>query len=285
MTDRLLRYLTEDDHAIALVDATETCRTIGVDQHHLHGRPLGVLARGVVSAVLLGTRMKGRGLLSWDLRTEGLFRQLRVDAMGQGLVRAMVAPETEQELDEWNGVDELLGDGQLVLSTRIEGQGQGYTTTLEVTAEHVDGVTNDYLQRSAQVSAVVRSDVRIEGDQVVAARGIYLERLPGADPEQHPDGLTDTVERWREAGMGSLDLVAAGEPDQVIAGLIGADGWRRLHEAPVQFHCPCSRERYVSTLAGFPPDELRQLVNGAGVIVARCDFCGAVYNIPLDEVI
>ena len=279
MTDQLVRYISADDHACTIVDCLETARTIGVEQHGLSGRPLAVLARGVVSAVLLGTRMKGRGVLTWQLKTEGLFRQLRVDVMGQGLARAMVTPETEQDLDAWNGVDQLLGEGELVVTTQLEGHVQPYTTQLAVTAEHVDGVTNDYLVRSAQVAAVVRSDVRIEGGELVEAKGVYLERLPGAAEESH------RVEEWREAGPGSLDLVSPGSFDATADLLNGAGNWKRLREDSVEFFCLCSRERYRDTLRGFPPDELRQLANGHGIIEATCDFCRTTYEIALDDLL
>ena len=49
MSDRLVRYLSHDDHALAVLESTLTAAEIGVDQHGLRQRPLAVLARGVVS--------------------------------------------------------------------------------------------------------------------------------------------------------------------------------------------------------------------------------------------
>ena len=147
--------------------------------------------------------------------------------MGQGNVRAMVSPEVEHDLDDWNGVDQLLGPGQLVVTTQLEGGHAPYTTTLEVTADHIDAVTNDYLQRSAQVAAVVRSDVRLVGG-ICAAWGVYLERLPGASSE------STRVEDWREAGPDSLDCVTPGEPDAIADHLLGSGNWKRLREDPVR---------------------------------------------------
>lgn len=276
MTDRMARFVTDAGYAAAVVRSPATVREIACDQHQLSGTPAGVLGEAIVGALLLATRLKGPGLLTFSLATDGVFDHFRCDAIGLGSVRAMVLPRTHERLAGWNGVDRLIGDGLVTVGRQLREEEEPYHSKLLVQAESVPRIVNDYLVASEQVPAAI--GVVADGDQ--RAVGLYLERLPGGDPE-HP--LMTRLLHLREQ-PDAFDHAAA-DPATLLAELCPEATFRQLHEYGVGFHCPCSRSRYVANLRNFSTDQLRELSNGAGVIETRCDFCRSFYPIPLDDLV
>ena len=109
MPDHIARFVSDCERlALSIVRAPDTCQLIGHEQHGLEGKPLRVLSNSILSSLLLATRLKGRGMLTWALDTEGLFDYCRIDAIGLGSVRALVRRQTSKNLSDWNGFDSLL---------------------------------------------------------------------------------------------------------------------------------------------------------------------------------
>jgi molecular chaperone Hsp33 len=279
MPDRMARFVTDAGYAAAVVRADETVQTIGRDQHGLADGPLQVLGEAVVASLLLATRLKGPGLLTLSLATDGVFDLLRCDAIGLGSVRGMVLPGTSERLSTWNGADPLVGDGILTVGKQLHDEDQPYQSKLLVGADSVARIANDYLVASEQVPAAIGMSVTPAPDRVRAG-GIYLERLPGGDTD-HP--LMGILLRLRDE-PGSIDLDHP-EEGAVLQQLCPDATFRHLHTYDVGFHCPCSRDRYISNLRNFPVEQLSELTNGAGVIETVCDFCRTRYPLPLDDLI
>ena len=118
MNDHITRYATTDHLAIAVVRCTDTVATIAA-QHELTGEPQQILGEAITAALLMGTRLKGPGVLNFSLRCENTFSHMRVDAIGMGSVRAMVTESVREQLQQWNGVDALLGPGEVEVSKQL----------------------------------------------------------------------------------------------------------------------------------------------------------------------
>ena len=280
MADRMGRYVTDAGYAVAVVRAPATLQVIGRDQHALADGPMAVLGEAILGSLLLATRLKGPGLLSLTMHTEGVFNHLRCDAIGLGSVRAMVLPTTSERLQAWNGVDALLGPGMLTVSRQLRDEDQPYQSKLLIGDDRPARICNDYLVASEQVPAAIGVDLAIDGDAITAT-ALYLERLPGGE-EEHP--LMQHLLQLRDAP----DDLAKHRHDDDLAllhALCPEATFRELHAYDVGFHCPCSRERYVANLRNFSKEQLSELTNGAGVIETVCDFCRSRYAIPLDDVI
>ncbi len=279
MPDRMARFVTDAGYAAAVVRAGETVQTIAREQHGLADGPLEVMGEAVVGSLLLATRIKGPGLLTFTLATDGVFGHLRCDAIGLGSVRGLILPSTSERLSEWNGADPLVGDGILTVSKQLNDEDQAYQSKLLVAAAPVARIVNDYLLASEQVPAAIGITVDA-GPERIRAGGIYLERLPGGDVDHPLMGillrLRDEPESFR------LDHP---EDGGVLQQLCPEATFRHLHSYDVGFHCPCSRDRYIANLRNFPVERLSELTNGVGVIETVCDFCRTRYPIPLDDLI
>ena len=58
----------------------------------------------------------------------------------------------------------------------------------------------------------------------------------------------------------------------------------RVHKAqPLSFQCGCSAEKLSPVLKSYGAGELADLAEDDGVVRAKCEFCGAVYEFPLQQ--
>lgn len=276
MTDHMGRYVCNAGAALSLARAGETARLIACEQHGLRGEPARILGEALVAALVMATRLKGPGILVWQWSGQGLFRRLRVDAMGLGFVRALVDPELSEALRTWNGVDTLLGAGTLQISRQLEQHQQPYTSTLAITDEDIPAQAQACLEHSDQVTAHIHCDVRLDAEGLITqADGLYVERLPGTT--MLPGGL-EALLAGRQALGDETDDAA------LVTRLAGGATLQLLKDYPIRFHCPCERARFVATLRGFGQQQLIELSRD-GIIPTRCDFCTSTYSIPLDEVL
>ena len=114
----------------------------------------------------------------------------------------------------------------------------------------------------------------------VAAAGFLIQALPGASDED-----LATVEENVQGlpGIASLLHVPL-EPDELIDRLMIGLGTRERHTMAPHFHCPCSLERALRTLALLERQELEELVAGSGSQEVVCDFCGKDYQLGPDRI-
>ncbi len=283
--DIMSRYVSDAGLALSMVRCSSVCKEIGQDQHGLRGSALRCVAEAVCNALLLSTRMKGRGLLSWSVSGSGAIPQLRVDAIGLGQVRAMIAADFHEAVEQWDGLGEPFGPGRLSVSRQIEGQDQPYTSRLEVESGSPDSYSRFLLRQSDQVQGNIWSDVLLNDEgEIESVVAFYLEFLPG----NHADTEADSVARIRgqhliydEFDVQNIASYASNE-DIIAALFSGAQPFQKLRDYPVSFYCPCTRERYRDTLSGFSTEELEKLTEDRCIHVV-CDFCRKRYDIALSE--
>lgn len=277
MPDHISRFVSNDGYALSFLQCDATAQLIGHAQHHLSGPELELETKGMLAALLMATRLKGRGMLSLQVHAEyGRLRDLRIDAMGMGYVRALSRVDTEAE--------EVLGNGTLTISKQLENSDQPYTSSVPINSDRLIHMCNAYLHSSEQVQAVICHDVRVQDNIVERANAIYLERLPAADnnPGCH---LNDRYDEIYESKQDFMELPGGTNDEQLVADIFGDGQFEKLRQYDVQFYCPCSKDRYMDTLRGFANDQLGELVNEQGLIVTICDFCHSKYEIALDDVI
>lgn len=277
MSDHISRFVSNDGYALSFVSCPDTAQMIGHAQHGLTGDALEMHGKAMCAAMLMATRLKGRGLLSLAIHSDyGQVRDLRIDAMGLGHVRALTRIDSEAK--------ELLGTGTLSVSKQLEDAAQPYTSSVPINSDRIIHLCNAYLHSSEQVQAVICHDVRVNDNIVERANAIYLERLPAAD--KHPDcHLNKCYDDIYESKQDYMELDGASDDEALIAKVFGAGEFEKLRQYDVQFYCPCAKERYMDTLRGFSKQQLGELVNEHGVIVTICDFCKTQYDIALDDVI
>lgn len=277
MADHISRFVSDDGYALSFVRCEQTAQLIGHEQHGMAYDGLAFAAKGMIAALLMGTRLKGPGMLSLNVNCDaGRIRDFRIDAMGLGFVRGLI-----RKID--NGED-LIENGLFTVMKQIEGSDEPFQSSVPINHARLIHACNAYLRNSEQVQALMCHDTSVTDNNVDKANGFYLERLPAAD--KNPDcHLSKLYEELYESGQDFVRLDENDDDVAMVAELFGKDQFNKLNEYPVKFYCPCSRERYMETLRNFSKKQLQDLLNDHGMILTRCDFCQSEYEIALDDLI
>ena len=105
------------------------------------------------------------------------------------------------------------------------------------------------------------------------------EKLPGASEET----IVEIERRINEMPLVSKLIDQQEEPIDLLNRLLGKENIKVLEELPVEFHCPCTRERFSAGLLSIGVEDLQHLIDedhGAEIV---CHFCGEKYQFSEDD--
>ena len=218
-----------------------------------------------------------------QFRGDGPLGSLTTIADSRARVRGTVQhPEHSQVLrDGTPDIARSIGQGPLNVVRHRPRWRSPYTGTVPLVSGEVAGDLTLYLTESEQTPSAMGLGVAFgPGMEDVAAAGFLIQALPGASDE---DLATVEANVQGLPGLASL-LRAPLEPDELIDRLMIGLGTRERHTMAPHFHCPCSLERALRTLALLERRELEELVAGSGSQEVVCDFCGKDYQLGPDRI-
>ena len=169
-------------------------------------------------------------------------------------------------------------DGLLTVSRDI-GLKEPYIGSVQLVSGEIAEDFTRYWAESEQVPAACGLGVLVDTDRSVrAAGGFIVQLLPGA-PEELIGKLEDNIFL-----MDSLTTILDEDgPEEVIAQVLKGLEPRVLETVPVEYRCPCSRERILEALRSTGADTLRSLADEGEDAEVVCSFCGTVYRFPPAE--
>ncbi len=278
-----------------------------------HGYPEPVaylLGQAVVLTVLLGASLKFDGKFIVQAQSDGPVSLLVADYRAGGAVRAYARFDAERVAEAGNVAPEtLLGVGILAMTIDQGPSTSRFQGIVELKGDRLEDVAHQYFRQSEQIPTIVRlSAAQIltpgEPGQPFVRRwragGVLtqflpetLQRmrqqdLPGGDGAPEAEFRDDDA--WTEARV-LMETIA---DDELLDPEIGSERllYRLFHERgvrvfegqPVRDECSCSREKVLGVVAAIPADE-RDEAAVDGRIETTCEFCGAVYDIGMDEAV
>ena len=120
--------------------------------------------------------------------------------------------------------------------------------------------------------------VLVEPDgHVSAAGGLIAQLLPGASEEavEFAENVSRTmkpVSQLVKEGNSAEEIIKMYFPDAVI-----------LEKRDVRWHCGCSRERFMRSLALLNNDDLQEMIDDGRGAEIRCQYCGHYYNFDTED--
>lgn len=281
--DRIYRFLMADDQIKgAVVHATRMVNEMQAN-HGLGPLETLVLGQAYIAGALICSPLKGKDRVSLGIDCSGPIKGFDVEANAFGEVRGYLKANPIQIKDP-EGVKRLstlYGAGFITVTKYLEDAVHPYSG--QVVLEH-GSIAEDlavYFLKSEQIPTGFTLSLFFDEDEAVqGAGGIFLQALPGADPEN--------VARAEEM-IQSIDSVgkafAEGQtPETLVEDRFKALSPRFLGNSRVEFYCRCAKERMENYLKGLGPEDRADIkANGPFPLEIRCHHCNSVYHFTETE--
>jgi molecular chaperone Hsp33 len=257
-TDALWRVVTTDGHQrLLLVEASDVVRQMA-SAHELRGAAARLAGELAIANVLMSAWIKGDERLSLQLQSERPRASFMGEIDAEGAFRGRFSPVAVPEADTVRG---------LLLAIKSDASSELYRGITEIADESVTVALQRHLTQSDQLGARVGIEVVLEGDEVVAAHGVLIERLPGGSSDDLDllAGIIDELP-WTE-------VLACVEAGQMLAFDLTL-----LDERPLAWRCRCDVERVRMMLRSLGPQELHAMIAEDHGAAVACHFCATVYR-------
>jgi molecular chaperone Hsp33 len=241
--------------------------------------PLGATALGRVAtaAVLLSATLKDRQQVGVQVNGDGPLGELYAIADWTGRVRATVARPLAMT-EDGTSVDLSAGVGEGSLSI-IKGLSEDapYRGVVPLVTGGIAEDLAHYLLSSEQVNSAVAIGERLGAEGVLAAGGLFIQAMPGADDS----AMADLVQR-----LESLPPIAECFAQSMTAEMILerlCDDAEIVAQTPISYHCPCTREEFARRLCMLGEEELKDLTKELETVDAECHFCRTTYSFDQEQ--
>ncbi|MFC5388515.1 Hsp33 family molecular chaperone [Brevundimonas bullata] len=252
----------------------------------------GLLGEACVLAAIVGSALKFEGRLIVQAQGDGPVRYVVADYDTAGTLRGFCRFDPEEVAQAAGGVarpgaQALLGQGVFIMTID---RGEDFERTQGITPIEGDSLSlcaEHYFTQSEQVPTKVRlavGEVTTEAGTSWRAGGAMIQVIAGDSAR----GSTEEVWERTRALFHTLG------DDELIDPTISAETllYRLFHEDGVRLEgarslaavCRCSKERLVTVMQSFPPEDRAEMVEDDGMIHATCEYCSTIYKIDPQEI-
>lgn len=275
--ERLYRFMMADDQIKgAVVHSTRMVNEMRAN-HELGPLETLILGQAYIAGTLICSGLKGKDRVSMNIQCSGPIKGLDVEANVFGEVRGFLKanPIEVENPAQFKRLSTLYGAGFLSVTKYLEDTNLPYAGQIALVHGSIAEDLAEYFLKSEQIPTGFKLSLFFdENETVTGAGGIFLQALPGVDPEK----VAEAEQLIK--GIDSLGYAfARGEkPEAVINRSFSTLSPRFLDSSRVEFFCRCTRERmeaYLKGLAGEDRADIRE--NGPFPLEIRCHHCNSVY--------
>lgn len=268
-----------------------------------------LLGEAAALTAMLGAALKGEGRLVVQTKSDGPVGFLVVGYEAPGRLRAYASHDAARLATLSKGNPDqaaLMGKGHLAMTIEPGGDARSYQGIVALGEGTITDAAHAYFRQSEQIPTFVRLVVARSflppsnggaGRWAWRAGGLMIqhlvaERRPEAALEAEGDDdrlLGDDDEDWRRARL-LAETVEDHElidptlrPERLLYRLFHEEGVRAGPGLPLEVFCRCARDRLQTLLKRFGRDELADMAEADGAIVAKCEFCTKEYRFQPDE--
>ena len=281
-----------------------------------HGYPdavARVMGEAAALTALLGSSLKFEGRFQLQTKSDGPIELIVVDYDAPDRLRAFARFDAERVKAAPGGgaprTGDLLGHGHLALTIDQGPEMSRYQGVVALEGQSLEEAAHQYFRQSEQIPTRVRLAVAEQlagGEHTYRAGGLLIQFLPvspdrmrQADlaPGDAPEGHVSAdfkVPAEDDAWVEAKSLVETIEDHELIDPAVSSERllYRLFHERgvrvfesqPIREACRCSRERVMTMMRRFPPEDRRDMVGDNGRIGITCEFCSRVYDLDPAEV-
>lgn len=286
MTDQLLKALAFDGKIrVFVLDLTQTVQEAHV-RHDTWHTSTAALGRTLVATALLAANLKGEDRLAVEVSGEGPSGRIVTEGDGKGNLRGYIQnPHVALELNA-NGKLDVAGavglPGTLTVRKYITGNDHPFSGQVPLISGELGEDFTYYMALSEQTPSSIGLSVLVNPDESVAAAGGFMIQVM---PDVTEDVIVALEERIAKIGRFS-DLLDQGKPlEELLDILVGENNSIILDRFPVQFICPCSKERFANSLKMIGKDEIRAMIEEDHGAETVCHYCNEHYHFSEAELV
>jgi molecular chaperone Hsp33 len=248
-----------------------------------------VLAEALGLSALLGSALRFEGRLSVQTKGGGPLNLLVTDYFAGGGLRGYARIDDKLFAESGRSGDfaTLVGKGALAITIEPKKGAQPHQGLVPLSPAGLAQSAEGYFAQSEQLPTMLRLAAgpiyRSGVGHGWRSGALMVQAVPGAQI-----GDVKSSDDWQRVALfmqtlEDVELLDTGVPAESIL-------WRLFHEDEVRvrpsrtlhFQCTCEPERVRAVLNSYPAEELKDLPDPDGVIRTRCEFCGTVYEFPLE---
>lgn len=283
--ERVHRFVSKDlTVRIAAVNATEVVK-------HMQGLqktyplPTVAVGRSMVGALLMASQLKDDQMVGLLFRGSGPLGSVYAEASYNGHVRGYTANPQYQPANYDNGLSlkDAIGIGVLSVARHLPFQKQPFQGTVEIVSGEIGQDIAHYLHQSHQIRSLVSLGVYLDTyGKVRAAGGVLIEVMPGVE-ESVVEKIQQNYED-KKPNISKMLMSGATAADLVNPFLEGIPFEELEHEYPVEYYCPCTKDRVIRALEIMPLDDLEDMIAKQEAVQVTCQVCGCPYEVTISEV-
>ncbi len=284
MSDRIIRATCKNAGIRAIaIDA----RGIVERARQIHNStPLATAALGRVleAASMLGAELKDSGSsLTMQFKGNGPLGTITAVSDSSGNVRGYLQnPGTELPLNSLGKLNVGGGvgtDGSITVIKDLAMK-EPFIGTVPLSNGEIAEDVASYLTHSEQIPSAVALGVLVDRDYTVKCAGGYIISVLPSVTEEEVIRLANAIEsapsatQMLDSGMTLEDMLTRVLPGFEV---------NILEELPVEYRCPCSRERVERALISMGKKDLSDMAAEGQTIETTCQFCDKVYKFTPEE--
>lgn len=283
--ERVHRFVTQDFTVrIASVNATEIVKHMQTLQDTY---PLATVAigRSMVGALLMASQLKDGQQVGLLFKGNGALGSVYAEASYNGQVRGYSPNPHYQPPHYENGLSlkEAMGNGTLSVARHQPFQKAPFHGTVEMVSGEIGEDIAHYLHQSHQIRSLVALGVYLDAyGKVHAAGGVLIEVMPGVD-EIQVEKIMQNFEKNRPNV--SQMLMDGQTPEDLIKPFLEGMKYEELdHPYPLEYFCPCTKERVMRALETLGASELQDMIDKSEEADVTCQICGKPYKVTVTEI-
>lgn len=284
MSDKIVRAISADGFVKATAVSTRLLTERARRIHHTLPVATAALGRALAAASMMGNALKDDGTsITLQFRGGGPLGLVLAVSDNLGNVRGTVDdPAVDLPLRQ---------DGKLDVGTAVGSEGtltvirdlnmkEPYIGSVGLIGGEIAEDLAAYFVESEQIPSACGLGVLVDRDQSVKAAGGYLvQLLPGAKE----DVIGKVEGSLMAAGAVTALLERYPDPAELLRAALPDFQLEILEESPVEYRCPCSRERMARALVSMGAHELQNMIDEQGDAELTCRFCDAVQRFTREE--
>lgn len=221
-----------------------------------------LLGEVTLMTVFLANGLKHPGKITLQIQGKGPVNLLVVEATHDLKIRGVA--KTNQTIEQQNTLDELLGDGQMLVTLNNEVTKKMFQSYVPRDGETLTECFSNYLSQSEQLPSKIW--LASSKDSI---GGVIIQKMPSTD-QQDEDGwnriqlLSDTVKENELTELDSTTLLKRLFAEEDIS----------LFEAnQIAYECPSDRVKVEKMLISLGQEEVFKIIESQGEIVVHNEIC------------